>query len=233
MPVVDGSVRLLDLNEWFYAISEAGAILLRETLERGPSEAAATVSRKYNVSVEQVRADLDDLLQDLERKQLIEREARGELARPLQMSCPSRTFAILLRCLYRGARTTRVRSSLVLTLAVLALRTLGWAGTIATWQLALARPLGPPPGEESELLAGVVNETVRRAATRHFLPLSCKERSLCLWFLLRAAGIPAELVVGIDPFPLAGHCWCESGTLRLSDDDMESLHKYTVFARYT
>jgi len=49
--------------------------------------------------------------------------------------------------------------------------------------------------------------------------------------LLRSAGVPAKLVVGLDLYPLAGHCWCEVGQHAFSDfpDRCES---FTPVIRY-
>jgi hypothetical protein len=61
--------------------------------------------------------------------------------------------------------------------------------------------------------------------------MACKERALCCWALARAAGLAATLVVGLQLFPLAGHCWCEVGSWTLSDDRAR-CDLYTPVIRY-
>jgi hypothetical protein len=58
---------------------------------------------------------------------------------------------------------------------------------------------------------------IRQLASGHPLPMACKERALACWLLLRWEGLAARLVVGLEFFPLVGHCWCEVGSLVLSD----------------
>ena len=56
-------------------------------------------------------------------------------------------------------------------------------------------------------------------------------RALCSWSLARAAGLHAALVVGIDLFPIAAHCWCEVGTQTLGDE-REHCNSFTPVARW-
>jgi hypothetical protein len=58
----------------------------------------------------------------------------------------------------------------------------------------------------------------RSMAASHPLPVECKERALATWALARISGVPAELVVGVHPFPLEGHCWCAYDGAVYSDD---------------
>jgi hypothetical protein len=132
--------------------------------------------------------------------------------------------------LIRGLSFGRVRAALVLTLARLATASFGWARTIAAWQ----RSLGRAPARSSDIdeqAVRVVDQTVQRMAAKHPLPMACKERALSCWALTRWAGVPASLVIGLELFPLVGHCWCEAGSSILSDFD-DHCETYTPIVRY-
>ena len=76
-----------------------------------------------------------------------------------------------------------------------------------------------------------IDAAVRGAASRHAFSVECKERSLSCWSLARAAGLPATVVLGINLFPVAGHCWCESGPWTLSDYE-DRCQNFTPVVRY-
>ena len=105
----------------------------------------------------------------------------------------------------------------LLALAWLCVRLLGWARTVELWDhLPGCSP--SLPAEQHAAYIDSLENTVRGGAARHLLPIECKERALCCWLLLREAGLPACMVVGIDLFPFLGHCWCEVGERIVSDD---------------
>jgi hypothetical protein len=231
VPVQDGTARLLDLGGSFYAVSEVGAVLLREVLEEGTTAAEARVSEQFGVSLEQVRTDLADFLIDLERKRLIRRGSQHRSAGHSLARWSSSAFCLPLRGIHRECLSLNVRAWLVLTLAYLSCRLFGWAATIAAWQRVHARAVTPGTNKGTEPLVSAMDEAVRRAAARHILPMACKERSLCCWSLLRAYGVAATLKVGIELFPLEGHCWCECGGW-LPADDPDYCQRFTPVAQY-
>lgn len=110
-----------------------------------------------------------------------------------------------------------MQAAVLLTLAYLCFTFFGWARTVAPWQRC-ARRLALADGTADPAALDAVDGAVRDLAASLPLPVACKERALSCWTLARWAGLPATLVVGLDLFPLAGHCWCESGTRTLSDD---------------
>lgn len=72
-------------------------------------------------------------------------------------------------------------------------------------------------GQGSEKIIEAIDEKVRTIAAKHLLNIGCKERALCCWTLIRSYGLPVKLVLGVDLFPLASHCWCEFGSEILTD----------------
>jgi hypothetical protein len=208
----DGSGRLLNLAGKFHAISASAAGMLQLTLERGRAAAVAAVAARYEVSTPQVQEDLDGFLRELERQGLIiSFGARRYLPRA-GAALAALVLGAALHCLYRGPRYLKARVWWLLTLARLSFRIFGWPHTIAAWQ-DYHRQVAPPkaaPFAEPDL--GTIDEAVREVSAKHLFRTECKERGLACWSLLRAAGRPAKLVVGINLFPLEGHCWCQCGS---------------------
>jgi hypothetical protein len=223
----DGTARLLDMGGGFYALSAIGAEMLRGALERGVAASAADVAERYGVGTGRVEADLATLLRELRQRRLIQDSARPRRDPWLWLALA------VVPCLWlvRAAPFGWGRVFLTLTLARLALLCFGWGRTVTAWQRALRR-WSPPDGApvDGPTVRGL-NQAVRDAAAGHPLPMACKERALASWALARWAGAPAALVVGLEFFPLMGHCWCEAGPWILSDDE-ENCEPFTPVARY-
>src|SRR5207302_1787471 len=125
--VQDGTARLLDLGGKFYAVPAVGAAMLRETLANGAPAAVARVSEQFGAGAGQVQADLDAFLGDLARKGLL---LRGRPDGRSRLPWASAALGPLLRGIHRRARSPEVRAWLLLTLARVSLRLLGWAKTV-------------------------------------------------------------------------------------------------------
>jgi len=67
-----------------------------------------------------------------------------------------------------------------------------------------------PPGAAAAEVRRL-DRLVRIAARRHLYPMTCLRRSLVLQWLLRRAGIPAELKLGVrrEGDGIAAHAWIE------------------------
>ncbi len=188
----DGSGRLLDLAGSFYALSPSATGMLRETLRSGSATAAERVAASFAVAEGRVRQDLHVFLDDLRQRRLLQRAGDDV---PTDRAV-SRSLLGALGATYRCVRRTAARSWVLLALAYLSIRRLGWPRTLATWQ-AFHGP-APSGAADSEMEAiRAAAEATRTAAAWHPLHVQCKERSLCCWSLLRAAGVPAQLVVGV------------------------------------
>jgi len=243
--VKDGSARLLDLGGNFYTISETAAQMLNETLKAGTTTAAERIATEYCADLSLIQHDLKTFLQDLEEKQLI-----YPARRPRSTSQSKNTLAQLvcmpvLHCVSVCSLSLEKKAWALLTLAALAIRLFGWPKTVASWQHYAARrqshnstqkqAQGAIPMEnamtELEQSAKEIDKVVRAAAARHLLHAECKERALACWWLLHAAGFPAQLVVGVELFPLASHCWCTMGNFVLSDDQ-DRCEQFTPVISY-
>lgn len=223
--VDDGSSRLLDLGGTFFTLTPVATDLLAGALAGPRAGSVAAVAARYRAAPDRVAADAADLFAGLERDGLV-RPASG----PLRSRRSRLAAAVVARVLRVGmVLPARVRAGLLLGLAFVAFRRLGWPTAVAAWAAASARPGRPPV--DAEGFVARTDATVRAAANRHVLNVECKERAVVCWALLRAAGVPAELVVGIDLYPFASHCWCESGG-RVLTDFPDRVARYTAVARY-
>jgi hypothetical protein len=61
-------------------------------------------------------------------------------------------------------------------------------------------------------------------------PADCLPRSLALFRILRATGLPVEHCIGVQQFPFTAHAWAQfrGGIIH---DDPENQNRYTVIAR--
>jgi hypothetical protein len=219
----DGSSRLIDVGDHCYALPVLATTLLATTLQEGKDAAVSQVASRCVVPPERVRKDLDVFLTNLLRRGLLTRAAgHGRPRKPLRqlVAC---SLAGLLRWLLRKspsgkrtARSDRRRAGALLAMAHASLKILGWAQTVELWQ---ATSEAPPDAAISADPARLeqVPEAIRRAVSRSLFPVDCKARALCCWAMLRSAGHPARLLVGIDLFPFLGHCWCESASGDVND----------------
>lgn len=213
--VEDGTSRLLDLGNRFHGLSGVAARMLRTTLDVGPDAAVERLAREYGVPPERVRDDLVTLLVRLERMRLVRRTSDGHNAIWTTRSA-IRTAVVPIIWGTRLLPGRRLKAWLLLALAWLNCRLLGWAHTVGAWRIGC--PCRAASAVDPEVEMREIDATVRSVAASHLLPAECKERALTTWALGRSAGVPVELVVGIHPFPLEGHCWCVYGDTVYSDD---------------
>jgi Transglutaminase-like superfamily/Coenzyme PQQ synthesis protein D (PqqD) len=227
LPAPDGTARLLDLGGQFHAVSATGTRMLKEILEGGTEDTVRRCADYYRVSPEQVRADLAVFTRQLEKQRLISLSS-GPAPRRRRAIFASLLLgpALGLVCLL----PRRCRAVVLLALARLSVRLFGWSRTVTVWKRC--HRAGPPVSVAGrEELARAIDEEVRRAAGGHPCKVECKERALCCWGLARRAGLPATLVVGINLFPLAGHCWCECGPW-IVGDNRDRCEGYTPVVSY-
>jgi hypothetical protein len=206
-------------------------------LEAGIEAAVTSLTQTYDVTEEQVRADLTQLLRKLEEKQLIctTEISQGNSERYFQnlrtkahqrfnlvglwiLKKISALIYLLLN--WRSPRSPdRFTIELLLRLSWLSFRLLGWSRTLSLWQQwhQAVTTVATPRQEE---IVEKVDRAVRQAAANQlFLPMVCKERALVGYHLLRAFyGLPATLVVGIDRYPFQIHAWVEWQGHILTDD---------------
>lgn len=217
LKVWDGSSRLLDLTGQFFGLPAESTELLVLALRSGDSAAATEVARRHGIPLERVREDLRSFLHNLLGRRLIVPHRERSLKARITTRWKTRLLGGCIRATLRSIRSERRQVRILLTLAHLACRQLGWAGAVEVCRNATPETAHPPQPLREDGAVEYIDETVRTAVARHVLPIDCKARALCCWILLRDAGLPARLVVGIDLFPFLGHCWCESGAYCVAD----------------
>jgi hypothetical protein len=227
----DGSARVLDMAGRFYTLAPAGALMLQETLTHGAAWAAGHVAEVHGEQLSRVQADLDRLLADMTSRGIL-RQGDASARRPRLLSA-TRWASWVLTVVFGLMPWLKKRPTALLGLAKISFGLFGWTATLSAWRRHF--PLRAPSPCDNPLdaaaAARAIDEAVRNAAARQLLGVACKERALCCWALARAAGLPATLVIGVELFPLAGHCWCEIGPWTVSDD-RDSCKRYTPVLRY-
>ncbi len=199
----DGSGRLLDLDGRFYGLSATAATMLQGTLEHGIVHAAARMAVRFRHDRQDLEMDMREFLNGLARAQLVVRDG-GPGHLPVAQC--SRPLLVLVWALHRLVPRGRIQCWLMLACAYVAIRLINWPRTLATWKMA-HRSLDGAATQQGQ--TATIPGCVAEVTAGHLLPVECKERSLTCWSLLRTSGVPARLVVGVDFFPFASHCWCE------------------------
>lgn len=207
----DGCARLLDLRRCrFYALDKIGTDLLRGCMAAGEWHAIYGVARRFDVLSAEVSRDWRALEERLEAKGLI---SRRDI--PVALSLPGRLFLFIQ-----------------LALAWVSVRVLTWETVVRLWRGKWKRPrYNWPEGRLPRLLADF-DRQLRRAASGHLLNPECKELALVAWRTLRCRyGLPAELVLGVIPYPFQAHAWVEVDGTMVSDD-AENCQGYQSIRRY-
>jgi hypothetical protein len=229
MPFEDGTAQLLDLDGSFFGLSETAAKMLKGVLEQSEPDTTQRIAVEYNADLDRVRADLASLLASLRANGLIRRSddrppgVRLRTAIAITISYPALRILGLVR-------NQRLKTLSLLALARLCFVLAGWARTVEAWRKCLRTSQVVAASSERERLIDTIDSEVRRSASD--LPsVACKERALCCWFMLRSAGVPARLVLGVQFLPFSGHCWCEVDH-RILTDLPESCNAYTPVICY-
>jgi hypothetical protein len=114
------------------------------------------------------------------------------------------------RSLARTARRLTLIHAAVLTLAVLALRIVGVRALLR----AATRRVGRTAATEAEIRAHLAASD---RAARYVPGAACLSQALGLTWVLRGAGVPAEIRLGVRTRPgLAAHAWVERDGVALT-----------------
>ena len=231
--VGDGSGRLISLGAGgkVYALTESGASMLIGALTRGVEWVVRKTAIENDVEQEMVRRDLLVFLRGLQKQGAMRRSTARRLLRDLQAAVLELLAAVPLSIGGKAIPRLDVRCRLLLGLAYVSIRLIGWRQSVGVWRRWSQRSAGPADAATSARRAREIDEVLFTAATDHVLPITCKEHALVLWAVLRGAGLPALLVVGIALFPFAAHCWCDLGDETFGDDRGQCRH-YQPVARY-
>jgi Transglutaminase-like superfamily len=223
----DGSARILHMGDSFFAVPAVGALMLQETLQQGQTAAAQHVAHSYEVALANVETELRTFLADLERRGILRRR-EGTVGRTTTaVALAAGILKVLLRVSCRQAR-----AATLLNLAKLSFRLFGWTQTVMAWQHAFPRRDKSLSPREQESAAIAIDAAVCQAAAGNLLGVACKERALSCWALARMTGMPANLVIGVELYPLAGHCWCEVDS-RVISDYADNVARYLPVLRFS
>jgi len=232
----DGTGRLLDLAGNVCAITTTGTVMLEMVL-RGQDfdRACDALADRFRADLQQVYRDMKAFLLDLERQHLLAppgstRRRTWSVGRKLcWLIAP-----ILYLCAFKPDRWLKAKVWVLLTVAYISTRAFGWPNTVSVWESCTSPRLGRQ-GKSSDDggMLSTIDAVATRAIARHPLNLGCRERALCCQALARAAGLPAKIVLGIELFPFALHCWCESRSRILADRYEGRCDRYTPLAVYS
>ena len=213
--VEDGSARLLDLDGSFYALSRSAAELLRATLENGVEAAIDQIAGRYGIKASQVDKDLKQLLATLNRAGVFEAPSRYSKRLRFRQFVTRVVIIPSLRVLslFNSGETRTVVA--LIALARLCTAMFGWGLTVETWRAAIRPKTFPLPMQQDDIIQRI--DSAIRASAAKIPSAACKERALACWYLLCSLRIPATLIVGVQLYPLAGHCWCQVGNQILTD----------------
>ncbi|MBD2521407.1 lasso peptide biosynthesis B2 protein [Nostoc sp. FACHB-133] len=248
--VQDGIAQILDFERGqFYGLDKVATLMVLLVLEKGVEETVNELTKIYEVTEENIRSDLNKLLQDLEQKNLFVTEIKTHnYIFNLIHSCSRETSKIFNKTLLLLLKTVsaifhnlfnpeptpnRLTVELLLSLSWLSFRLLGWSRTISLWQ-HWHRAISPTDTTVTTDVIQTVDQIVREtAASKLFLPMVCKERSLVGYHLLRTFyGLPATLVIGIDRYPFQIHAWVECNGLVVTDE-LAHCQPFTPVVRYS
>jgi coenzyme PQQ synthesis protein D (PqqD)/transglutaminase superfamily protein len=199
MPLADGTAQLIDLDGSFYGLSETAALMLKNTLATDERGALQQIAAHYNADLDRVHADLAELLRTLRAKGLIrctdDRVPAVGLRTAMAVAISYPVFKIVT-----PIHNQRLRVFVLLALARLCFALFGWARTVAAWHKCLrCFPVLAADSPRQQVI-DTIDDAVGRSADK--LPsISCKERALCCWYMLRSAGVPAKLVMGVRFLP--------------------------------
>ncbi len=212
--LADGSSCLLDFDGDFYRLSQRATRILVANLELGCSAAAEAIALPLAISADDAARASMKLIRRLKHLGLLV----TDLTDGRRMCHPLRKF--VARFLHAtssirfGSRPRGIR--LLLCSAWASMRIAGFGTTVEQWvqsNSASDKPFRSVWPSENQLA-----ELVCESSLRLPLEISCKERALCVWRLVREAGIPAGLILGIDIAPFQAHFWCSSIGGVIGDD---------------
>lgn len=213
----DGSSRLIDLGGSCYGLPAVSTSLLEAVLNSDVDDAVRAVAGRYAVNEETVRADFDSFHRDLLRKGILTKPLATSGRRGLFQRIKTGPIGCMLRLILRVFRSDTRRARALLAFASASLKVLGWAKTVEIWRDVTTLKVDCIQQVADPARVEAIGQAVRDALSRSVIPADCKARALCGWAMLRAAGQPAQLFVGVELFPFLGHCWCESESRPLSD----------------
>ncbi len=205
----DGNGFILDLAKHVHALTPVATDMIRWRLEGGRDAALDRLAEVYAADRATLGRDLDCIWDALTSEGVI---VPSEQSAPPRGADIASFLARLQTTLLKLPLPLRAQAWLGLALCRVSFGLAGFAATTAEWQRKIARGQESPSGQ-----ADAIGATVREVCARHWLRVDCKERALTIWALARRAGADPTVVVGLRPYPLSGHAWCQIGETILGD----------------
>lgn len=110
-----------------------------------------------------------------------------------------------------------VTCTILLGTADLCLKAFGLRRSVRLARRLVARAPERSGADRSQVLE--IAQAVATAAAFYPGRAQCLEQSLALYVLLRRRGIPAELRIGVQPFPFVAHAWVEHEGHAVNEQD--------------
>jgi hypothetical protein len=194
LPSAEGTV-LLDLRSGkYFALNSTGSFVWSRLEAGAGREEIEQALRETFGAAGEVEADLEALFAGLEGRGLIEREGNVETPRGASLHWGVAAFATLL-------------------LTDLALKACGFP-RCSRFLARAVRAAGPADPERVARICHCVD-----AASRFYFKRTwCLQRSMAATLLLRLAGQPADLVIGVRRLPFLAHAWVEVEGRVVNDD---------------
>lgn len=119
-------------------------------------------------------------------------------------------------------RSLRILTSgLTILLFRLSLKTLGFGRTLGVYRkLAKVRSSSGDAASAHDERVRAIEESISSAAALFPGRAGCLERSLSMGLMLRWMRVPAEIKIGVQPFPFYAHAWVEVAGERLNTGDV-------------
>lgn len=229
----------------FYALDEDASFMLSLFLDLGWERAVASITETYDVSEEQIKTDLSEILEKIEYKKIVVNADKQDFF-ALRLLSNFKTFihhffttiilsflkiiSLIFVKLLSYCQTSseqnilipnRYTVNLLLTLSWLSFRILGWSRTISLWKQwhSSIKEKESFARDKGEVIQ-IIDRVVRQAASwKLFFPVVCKERALVGYHILRTFyGLPATLIIGIERNPFQVHAWVECENIIITDD---------------
>lgn len=228
--VWDGTSRVIDFGGESFGLNVTATRMLTTTLTLGSTAAIQQLFASSVISEEQICEDHASLFGDLVRRGVVQRKEMSQSNSNLKGFLPYVGGKLVESCCIRAA-TSRSALITLMTLGSIYVRCFGWAKTLRLWRRAVhnataARVSG------LEISIAQFSSNVKNALASCPVPVDCKVRALTSASVLSAAGMPAEIVIGIDLFPFLGHCWCECEGTAIADR-IDRCTRFTPVIRHS
>lgn len=188
------------LSDWargkFFGLYPLTAKLLKGLIDGQIKETIDEVYILYDVPREQVEKDTQAFAKDLlKNKIIIEAQNLKNFSLPSPLSI-----------------------CLLLILARISYKILGLLPSIRLWR-CFHNPIHCElPENEREELIEILSIRIQEQCSKIPFAVDCKERALVGYTVLRAMGLPAELVLAAQYYPFAMHAWSECFGIVVGDN---------------